>query len=185
MPMHKYRIPYLTILLFAQIVLLSKGLFSQNEMILYNIQSIPQSNAMNPALIPDCKKNSGLFLSSGAINYHNSSFLLSDLIKPRDNQSQLIDFNSVFDKLHDRNTIQTRGQWEYLSYGERKKNSYFNLTFTTKSFLYSEYSKNFAELAIYGNSVMKGQDKQVGDFWTNFTAYQDLDIPLESTTLLT
>jgi len=160
--------------LFFAIILIGTKLHAQNDLLLYNMSSIPQSNNMNPALMPDCNRNSGLLLSSFAINLHQFPYVLSDIPQHDDHPALNLDLNKVFENSHKWNTQEARGQWEYFRYGERKRNSYFNLTFTTKSFLYSEYSKEFANLVRNGNPIISSPKTQVGSYWSNYSMYQEI-----------
>lgn len=130
----------------------------QQNFTLYNMEMVPQRMYMNPAMVHSNKLYIGLpILSSQYINFSNSGFKYSDLIR-HNGDSLYVDFDNMLSKLSDNNYISMALQPDLLSFGFRVKKNYFSFNATEKINVRFRYPKNFMEFVWKGNGAMLGEE---------------------------
>jgi len=148
---------------------------AQRDLTIYNLQSIPQTNYANPALMPDCKSYVGLGVSSIYLGLSNSGFAYKDLIKKGIDDSLYLDVDNMVKKLKNMNYLNIQANYEILSFGFKVRKNYFNLSTNVKSSVYFGYPKDFFNFIAYGNTpyINKGE-QDVGNFKINSNVYAEI-----------
>jgi outer membrane protein OmpA-like peptidoglycan-associated protein len=169
----KYIIGFSLLILWA--VMLPTIATAQRDLTIYNLQSIPQTNYANPALIPDCKGYVGLGVSSIYLGLSNSGFTYKDLIKKGIDDSLYLDVDNMVKKLKNINYLNVQANYEILSFGFKVRKNYFNLSTNVKSSVYFGYPKDFFNFIAYGNTpyINKGE-QDVGGFKINSNVYAEI-----------
>lgn len=146
---------------------------AQQNLTLYNMEAIPQRTYVNPAFIPSYSKiNIGLpVLSSEYINFSNSGFKYSDLIKHR-GDSLYVDYKNMLGKLSKNNYFSGAYQPDLLSFGIKIKKNFFSFNATEKINFNFRYPKNFMEFIWKGNGALLGQQVNL-NFGVNFSHYRE------------
>jgi len=165
------------IILLLLIVLLTNYTASaQQNFTLYNMEAVPQRMYANPAFMPsNSKVYVGLpILSSEYLNFSNSGFKYSDLIKHR-GDSLYVDYENMLSKLSKNNYISAAFQPDILSFGFKIKKNYFSFNATEKINLRFRYPKNFMELIWKGNGGLLGEEVKL-NFGVNFSHYREYAI---------
>ena len=147
--------------------------FAQQDFTLYNMEAIPQRMYSNPALIPtQSRVNIGLpIMSSHYLNFSNSGFKYSDLIK-HSGDSLAVDYENMLSKLSANNYFSSAFQPDLLSFGFKIKKNYFSFNATEKINFQVRYPKNFMELIWKGNGGLLGQEVNL-NFGANFIHYRE------------
>lgn len=148
------------IYIFAGILFLlgiSNAAFSQNDLSIYHLQSIPQSNYSNPALMPECKVHVGFpTFSSLYFGFGNGGFNINDAFYIRPDDSVGINLDNVVNKLGKRNYLSVKTQFEFLSFGFKLKQNYFSFSANEKFSFRFGYPRDFMSLLWRGNSQFIG-----------------------------
>lgn len=132
---------------------LSDAALSQNDLSIYHLQSIPQSNYSNPALMPECKVHIGFpTFSSLYFGLGNGGFNINDVFYNRLDDSVGINLDKVVDKLGKRNYLSVKAQFELLSFGFKVKKNYFSFSANEKISFRFGYPRDFISLLWRGNS---------------------------------
>lgn len=137
------------------------SLLAQQDLTLYNMEVVPQRMYANPAFFPSYSKvNIGLpMLSSQYINFSNSGFKYSDLVKHRADDSLYIDYDGMLDKLKDNNYLTVAAQPDILSFGFTVQDvNYFSFNITEKVNFRFRYPKGLMEFIGKGNGGLLGQE---------------------------
>lgn len=138
-------------LLFILSVLASFQLQAQQDLTLYNLNFIPQSNYCNPALLPNARLNIGLpVLSSIYFSNSNSGFPYRSLVTQR-GDSMIINFGNVVDNLKDNNYILTDLQIDLLNVSFKLGKNFFGLSAIEKVNVQTTYPKDIFGFIWYGN----------------------------------
>ncbi len=139
------------------------NIYAQQDLVLYSMQSIPQSMYYNPALTPKSKVNIGLpGISSIYINFSNSGFSYSNLVKKGKDDSLHIDVDNMISKLAKNNYINANAHVDLLSFGFRLKKNYFSFNATEKINVRFLYPKDFMKLVWHGNGAFLGETLNLG-----------------------
>lgn len=161
-------------LLFLLICMLANYIsLAQQNLTLYNMEAVPQRMYANPALIPTYSRiNIGLpLLSSEYLNFSNSGFKYSDLIKHR-GDSLYVDYDNMLGKLSKNNYFSVAYQPDILSFGIKIKKNYLSFNVTEKVNFRFRYPKNFMEFIWKGNGGLLGEEVKL-NFGVNFTHYRE------------
>lgn len=128
------------------------SLKSQQHLLLYNMDHIPQSVYANPGHMPWAKVNIGLpIISSIYGNFANTGFRLKDLLVPT-GDSLSFDPDNMISKLKNKNLILAETHLDLFHLGFRvKEKNYFNASWTVKGMTRVGYSKDLMLLAWKGN----------------------------------
>ncbi|MFH1005254.1 MAG: DUF5723 family protein [Bacteroidota bacterium] len=158
---------------FILMLLIQHTLFAQQDLTLYNMEVIPQRMYNNPAFKPSYSKiNIGLpLLSSQYLNFNNSGFKYSDLIKHTSDDSLYSDFNNMISKLSENNYLSVAYHPDILSFGFAVEKQYFSFNITEKIDFRFRYPKDFMEFLWKGNGNMS---KEINlNFGINFSHYRE------------
>ncbi|MCE9540354.1 MAG: DUF5723 family protein [Bacteroidetes bacterium] len=149
---------------------------AQQNLTLYNMESVPQRMYLNPALMPSYSKvYIGLpLLSSEYLNFSNSGFKYSDLIKHR-GDSLYVDYDNMLGKLSQNNYFSVAYQPDLLSFGFKVRQNYFSFNATEKVNFRFRYPKNFMEFIWKGNGALLGEEVNL-NFGVNFSHYREYGI---------
>lgn len=125
--------------------------FAQQDLTMYNLNFIPQSNYCNPAMLPNARLNIGFpGLSSIYFSNSNSGFPYRSLVSER-NDSLIIDFGNVVNNLKDNNYILTDFQYDILHVSFKLGKNFFGLSAVEKVNIQTTYPKDIFGLIWYGN----------------------------------
>jgi outer membrane protein OmpA-like peptidoglycan-associated protein len=154
-------------------LLTSQVLIAQQDLVLYNMEVVPQRMYTNPAFLPWSKVNIGLpLLSSQYGSLTNSGFNYSDLIKHRADDSLSVDYNNMLSKLAKNNYIQLAYRPDWLSFGFKSKKNYFSFNATDKFDFHFQYSKKFMEFIWKGNGAFLDEEVNL-NFRVNMSHYRE------------
>ncbi len=157
-------------------VLVQRNSFAQQNFILYNMRSVPQSIYANPAFRPtDTTIFVGIpVFSSQYFSFSNSGFRYSDLIKHGANDSLYADPNNMLSKLATKNYISLNYQMDLFSFGIGIKKNYFTFNVTEKATLRFGYTSEFMGFLWYGNGDPSIINKTINLAPSiNFTHYRE------------
>jgi outer membrane protein OmpA-like peptidoglycan-associated protein len=164
------------LLSFFSSVLACDSLFAQQDLTMYNMESVPQRLYVNPAFIPT---SSNIYiglpvLSSQYFSLSNSGFKYSDAIK-HSGDSLALDFNNLLSKLAKNNYLSASYRIDLLSFGFKIKKNYFSFNATEKVDVSIRYPKSFMELLWKGNGGVLGQQEDL-TFGLNATHYREYGV---------
>lgn len=154
-------------------LLINNTASAQQDLTMYNMEVVPQRMYANPAFIPSYSRiNIGLpLLSSEYLNFSNSGFKYSDLIKHK-GDSLSVDYNNMLSKLASNNYLCGAYQPDLLSFGFKIKKNYFSFNATEKVNFNFRYPKNFMEFIWKGNGGLLGDQVNL-NFGLNFSHYRE------------
>jgi hypothetical protein len=142
--------------------------FAQQDMTLYYMHRVPQSNLLNPAIQNECKYYfSGILLPIVGqvlpplhVNYNNNGFAFNNLFYPGEGQqadSMVTPFNEgentdrFLKRLRKVNYLSFETNVDWLSVGYRWKKWYFTFNLTDKLNVQASFPKDLVTLAWEGN----------------------------------
>jgi len=130
----------------------------QQNLSIYSMQAIPQSNYTNPALMPKSSFHIGApGLSSVQVGIGNSGFNAHEVLEMR-NDTTFFKFDTFLDALKPSNNIGANFDMEILSFGFKiKENHYFNFAVSTKFSTRFSYPKALFEFLYRGNGAFLGE----------------------------
>ena len=164
------------ILTFIFLLLLSSGLIAQQDLTLYQLSGVPQSNIVNPAFIPDVKMVIGIpALSSINANYNNVSFSVNDGFEV-DGTTLIVDFDVLVSKLKEQNYIYNQAQNQWFMFGYQFGKNYLQLGVSDKVLLDVTFPKSIFELALQGNAAFLGERVGINGLGVNGTHYRELSL---------
>lgn len=173
---------YFTLLL---LFLFSISVFSQQNLTMYNMSSLQQTQAhVNPAITPTSKINIAIAsllppfpFPSMYVNFSNSGFKLSDLITHDSQNKTYFDFDNMLGKLKKNNYITSSVQIDLLTFGFKHKKNYFSFNFSEKIENRFRYPKDFLNVLINGNgaSGILGEEQKF-NFGIDAMHYTDISI---------
>lgn len=172
-----------TALLIISLLALVKPALAQYDLTIYPMQSIPQSNYNNPALVPDCKIHIGCLpiglpvLPSLYFGISNSGFAYNNAVRKVRADSSYIDLGNVIDKMGKKNYLATRMQMELLSFGFKiKRTHYVSLGLYEKLDFRFCYPKDLISMVWYGNSQFIGKEASFNGLGIDITHYRELAV---------
>lgn len=165
-------------LLFAIAVVVgftSQNLLAQDDMIIQNLNIVPQSYYSNPAYIPQCKIHVGFpGLSSLYVDGGHTGFNAKNVISVNVLDSVEVDMESLVNHLKKNNYVFADVNEEILSFGFKfKEKHYFNFALTEHVSFRFSYPKDLIEFAFYGNGALLDQTLDIGNFRLNATHYRE------------
>jgi hypothetical protein len=163
--------------LFVLILLFSTYyLAAQQDLTLYQLSGVPQMNIVNPAVFPESKIVVGVpVISSINANYNNFSFSVNDgfLI---DNNTLVIDFEHIVNKLKDKNYIYNQEQDQWFMFGYVLNKNYFEIAISDILLVDFTFPKSVLELALQGNAAFLDQQVSIKDLGLNATNYREISL---------
>ena len=160
---------------------LSPNLFAQQNLTMYNLSCLQQTQAhLNPALTPSAKINIAILplpVSSLYLNVSNSGFKISDLVTQDPAGKTYFDFDNMLTKLSKNNYLSSSMHLDLLTFGFKSKKNYFSLNLSNKVDFRLRYPLDFMNVLINGN----GADGIIGveqkfNFGIDMMHYTDLSI---------
>lgn len=155
--------------------------YAQHDLTIYPMQSIPQSNYNNPALLPDCKIHIGILpiglpvLPSLYLGASNNGFAYNHAVRFVSVDSQYIDLGNVIDKLGKKNYIEAKVNMELLSFGMKiKRTHYISIGLYEKINMRFCYPKDLVSMAWYGNSQYIGGEASFNGLGLDWRHYREL-----------
>jgi Family of unknown function (DUF5723) len=147
--------------------------YSQSDMLLYNLKSVPQSTYTNPGIIPRSSYAIGLpFISSFYNKYFNNAFTTNELLKSRAaDDSLVVDIPGILPGLKNMNQFSEYSSIDLIFAGIKVKRGYFSFSIQNKAFINISYPKQLAEFLWYGNGKYLGQTLNFNDFRVNLQHY--------------
>ncbi len=157
----------LQIILVANLVLGSvffpKIAHGQFDNTLYNLNPVPQSNLLNPAIIPSYEMHWGIpSLSSIFVGYGNSGIKYHELFAKDNDDSLTINFPNIKDNVFNNNHLGIHASNQWLNYGMKWKDFYFSFSLSDVIDVNLDYSDEIVNLAAYGNAQYIGQTVEIG-----------------------
>jgi hypothetical protein len=155
---------------------------AQQDLTIYPMQSIPQSNYDNPALIPDCKIHIGCLpiipLPVMPLFYYsisNSGFTYNNLVHKISNDSLKLDAGKFIKKLAKKNYLSSNVNMELLSFGFKiKRVHYISLSLNERFKFRFCYPKDLISMMWYGNSQYIGKTIYFDGLGLDWTHYREL-----------
>jgi hypothetical protein len=128
---------------------------------LYHMYGVPQSNQLNPAFQSRCDAYLGFpMLSPLSLNADVNPLRYGDIFSYNSSLDQIITFmhedgdkEAFLNALNPVNSVTANVSTNPLSMGWRSKQFYFTIDFTDKIESDVRYTKDFAELILYGNGM--------------------------------
>ena len=134
---------------------------AQQNLTLYNFKSIPQSNYINPGIIPSSRVNIGLpIISSLYLNKSNSGFKLNDVVTKGSNGATKLDFENLVSKLADDNYYALALHTDLLTAGFKYKENYISFNASYKLNWRVRYPKDLLNFVWKGNGASLGEPLQ-------------------------
>lgn len=131
---------------------------AQNDLTLYNMNTIGQSIEVNPSLMPANDYFVGIpFLNSYDFLYSNNSFTYRDFHKVRSDDSVFIDVQNAMSKLNSTNYMTTQFRTDFISFGFKIKKNYFSANISERINFSFAFPKELLLLINDGNGKYLGQ----------------------------
>jgi hypothetical protein len=151
--------------------------FSQNNLTIYNLHSIPQSNYTNPANMPDCKFYITFpALSSIYLGLSHSGFAYDDIVRHRTSDDSLyIDIDNAISKLTPKdNYLAFNMSYEYMSMGVKFKSNYITISASEKLSASITYPKDLLTFLWKGNKPFIGTNAVFDGLGINIMHYREI-----------
>ncbi|MBN1951270.1 MAG: hypothetical protein JW801_08695 [Bacteroidales bacterium] len=134
-------------------LLLPAFTYGQQNHTLYQMQYVPQSNFLNPAIQSPCTWFIGIpVLSSLHVNYANSAFSFNNLITITNPSTAELRIDRVVERMGRRTLIGAEVQTSILALGYQQGGHYFNFSINEKVNLPVTFSKEAFQLPWEGNT---------------------------------
>ena len=160
---------------FKLLVLLSffqLNLYSQQNFLLYSMNSVPQSVNVNPSVMPEGTINVGVpILSSIYANWGFNGFNLNDVFSSNGATTNLL-IGDAINNMGQNNFMTFNFHLELLSFGFKVKKNYFSFNVTEKADVGLRLPKDFFNLIWNGNGALLGQTLNL-NFGVNATHYRE------------
>jgi hypothetical protein len=132
---------------------------AQQNMVMYQMSTLPQRQALNPAFMPEQKFSFGIpFLSSIDLGFYNTGFKYTDLIRHSPDDSLYMDFENVLNNLSDENNIGLNFETQLLAAQYKFGKNYFGFAATEKLNLDFRYNKILIDFILHGNGAFLGEE---------------------------
>jgi hypothetical protein len=172
----------LLIICFASV----KNAFSQEDMTIYPMQSIPQSYYNNPANMPDCKWYFSTLpiipvpvLGSFYTGVSNSGFTYNNIIKrysPGDT-NRYVDVDALIKKVANKNYLNVRVNSDLISFGFKiNRTQFVNFNISDNLSARFTYPGDFVALLAKGNSQFIGDKADLNGIGIDLLHYRELGI---------
>jgi len=163
-------------------IIISIPSIAQNDRTIHLMQSIPQSNYTNPALVPMGKWYFGFpALSSLYIGYGNTAFNYHNAIHSRSqDDSLMLDPQRVLNRMHKRNYIGVDVNEEILAFGfkAKKPKMFFTFSLSEKASVRFCMPRDLFSLLWKGNAQFLDANKKADFKWFGINAIQYHELSL-------
>jgi len=163
-------------------IIFSFPAIAQNDRTIQLMQSIPQSNYTNPALVPMGKWYFGFpALSSLYVGYGNTAFNYHNVVHSRSqDDSLMLDPQKVLNRMHKRNYIGVDVNEEILAFGfkAKKPKMFFTFSLSEKASVRFCMPKDLFSLLWQGNAQFLDDNKKADFKWFGLNAihYHELSL---------
>ena len=167
-----------SILIASMLFSLLQASIAQQSMSMYYMNSVPQVNSLNPAILPRSKVNIGLpIISSNYINISNSGFAYNDIITKRADDSLAIDMNNLVSKLKPKNYINANLNLDLFSLNFKAGKNFIGISVNEKINSNITYPQALFKLINEGNGQsLLGTRADFDGFGLNFSHYREYSL---------
>lgn len=164
--------------LFFLILTITKfNLQAQQDLTIYHMNSIPQSNYSNPSIIPQPRFHISMLpmLSSIYLNFGHTGFNARHIMSTTPDDSVSFNLDKFIKSLAKYNHILFNTSIEIISFGfQIKKKHYFNLALNHKFNSRVTYAKDFIRFLYYGNGAYLDERLEFSRMGFNMLHYNEL-----------
>lgn len=155
------------------------NLYSQHNLTMYNMHTLPQRIQTNPAQIIDSRVFVGIpGLTSVHILYGNNGFKIRNVVSVGDSNKLLIKPLEFYNSLKKDNIISTSGSIDLFYMGIKLRKSFFTLGISEKFKSQVTFPKDFLGLFIIGNAGENiGKDLNF-NFGYDIMLYNDISLSM-------
>lgn len=158
------------------LVLTAGILLGQQNMVMYNLSSLPQHGETNPAAMPEQKFSFSIpFLSSFSINLSNTGFRYCDLVRHSNDDSLYLDYENAIAQMHSTNNLNFALSTGLAAMQLKFKNSYIGISSNEKIIFDFEYNKELMDFIVHGNGAFLGEEINPS-FDINFNHYREFNL---------
>ena len=151
-------------------------MLAQQDLTLFQLSGIPQTNMVSPGEIPEAKFVFGLpFLSSVNVNYNNFSFSNNQGINI-ENNTLVIDPYEFVNQLKTDNYIYDQAHYQALMFGYHFGKNYVQLSVSNKAFTDVTFPKSVLDFILQGNGAYLGQQVSIEGLGANGVDYNELSL---------
>jgi len=150
---------------------------AQQDMTIYPMQIIPQSNYSNPALVPTANFHISMLpgLSSIYVEGGHTGFNAHQFINITANDSVEVNLQKLIDQMGKNNYINLNTSIELISFGFKlKEKHYFNFALSNKMYAHASYPKDLINFAHKGNGAFFDETLQFSKMGINAAHYNEL-----------
>ncbi|MCB0483305.1 MAG: hypothetical protein KDC37_01950, partial [Flavobacteriales bacterium] len=137
-------------------------LTAQQDLTLYDLRSVPQSNQLNVSRTPF---NSGYLalpaVSALYFSFNSSGFAVNDIFKKREDDSLSLDLSGLLAKLKDINSFNLDMRVPVLGFGFRSGANYFTVNIESRTSFRMDYPKSLIQFFVDGNAKEANLDKRI------------------------
>jgi hypothetical protein len=137
-------------------------LTAQQDLTLYDLRSVPQSNQLNVSRTPF---NSGYLalpaVSALYFSFNSSGFAVNDIFKKREDDSLSLDLSGLLAKLKDINSFNLDMRVPVLGFGFRAGANYFTVNIESRTSFRMDYPKSLIQFFVDGNAKEANLDKRI------------------------
>ncbi len=151
---------------------------AQDPLSLYYMNSIPQVNNLNPAMLPSSKVNLGLPIMSGIyLNLSNSGFGYNDVITKRTDDSLSLDMNNLVSKLKSKNFLNANLNVDLLNLSFKAGKNFIGISVNEKMRANLTYPQALFKLINEGNGKsLLGERADFDGLGLNFSHYREYSL---------
>jgi hypothetical protein len=157
-------------------ICLSLTTLAQQDLTLYDLRSVPQSNQLNVSRTPYNSGYLSLPVVSGIyFSFNSTGFAVNDVFKKREDDSLALDLSGLMEKLKDVNSFGLDLKVPVLGFGFRAGANYFTVNIESKNSFRFDYPKNLIQFFIDGNAKESTLGKRVSldGFGANILSYNE------------
>ena len=166
-----------TIKIILSLVMLSftLNMYAQQDMTIFNMQAIPQSNYSNPAMMPAMKWHLGFpALSSIYIDAGHTGFNAHHFMNIATGDSVEVNLQDLIDKMGKHNYVNLNNSIELLSFGFKIKDKhYVNFAASNKFYMRFCYPKELFEFIHKGNGAFFDETLSFSKMGINMAHYNE------------
>ena len=160
------------------LVLLCPAAYGQGEFSLYNLnRTVPQAHQLNPAFFSDAKVSVGLpGFSSTRIGVDLDQISFRNLFSETGEGSLSLDLDKISGELNKNNNFSINSDVQLFIFGLNFKNNFISLAINERVNSWMVYSKDIADLAIYGNGDPRifGRDISLDRLYAKQNVYHEV-----------
>jgi hypothetical protein len=151
--------------------------YSQNNLTMYNMHTLPQRIHTNPAQISDSRFFIGMpGFSSLHVLYGNNGFKMKDLVSVNDSNQLEVHPMKFYDALEKDNTISLDVNYDLFYLGFKLRKSFFTVGIGEKVNTQFSFPKDFFGLLLIGNAGSNLGKELNFNFKYDLMAYNDINV---------